>query len=280
MEIQLGTVAAIGFDDLPPAETLACYRQLGCRCVQAYRNHNAGITAQQMLDAIAAGQMPCDSLHGVYGPPFDPSNPDESARRSAVDAFKSEGELALQLGGPLVVVHVGDIVDKPIGAEEHAIRRDQLGKSIAELGGFGRQMGVEYAFENLPAYHAIGSNVAELAGVLVDVAAPNTGMCYDTGHAHMVCDSAGAVAETRGQIRYVHFSDNHGQADDHEMPTYGTLDCEAVARALHSVGFGGTMMLEVFYGVDKLKQLIDEGCGERLGRIIDIANGRLETAPG
>jgi len=274
MAIELGTVAAIGFDDFPPAEWLGCFRQLGCTAVQAYRNASAGVTIEQMKDAIAAGGMRCDSLHGIFGEQYDPSSPDDEARRFAVDTYKAEGELALQLGGPLVVVHCSTIRREGISPDEYAHRIDQLRRSIIELSQFGVATGVRYAFENLPAYHAIGWNVAELADLLVDLAAPRTGMCFDTGHANMVGDPVEAVRKTRGQLIYVHYSDNSGEGDDHEMPTYGTIDSDAMAAALHEMNYAGTMMIEVFYPVEKLRRLIDEGCADRLARLLAIANGQ------
>ena len=274
MAIELGTVAAIGFDDFPPAQWLGCFRQLGCTAVQAYRNPAAGVTVEQMTDAVAAGGMRCDSLHGLFGEQYDPSSPDDDARRFAVDTYKAEGELALQLGVPLVVVHCSSIRREGVGPLEHALRIEQLRRSIVELSEFGAATGVQYAFENLPGYHAIGSDVAELADLLVDLAAPHTGMCFDTGHANMVGDPVEAVRKTRGQLIYVHYSDNSGEGDDHEMPTYGTIDSDAMAAALHETSYAGTMMLEVFYPVEKLQRLIDDGCGERLARLLAIANGQ------
>jgi sugar phosphate isomerase/epimerase len=90
----------------------------------------------------------------------------------------------------------------------------------------------------------------------------------------MVGDPAAAIRAAGGQILYVHFSDNSGKADEHLMPTYGSLDCHAVAEALHDIGYHGTVMLEVFHPLDRLKQMIDEGCGERLAAILRHANGR------
>jgi len=274
MAIRLGTVAAIGFKNFPPADWLGCFRQLGCQAVQAYRRQDIPVFISQMQDAIAAGGMPCDSIHGVYGEQYDPSATNEIARTAAVDKFKSEGELALALGGPLVVVHCATIRHGGISDPERAVRIAQLRKSIVELGEFGRQTGVRYAFENLPGYHAIGWDIAALASLLNELDAPNTGMCFDTGHANMIGDAADAIRHTDGQMIYVHFSDNSGRSDDHDMPTYGTLDCDAIARALAAEGYSGTLMLEVFYSVDRLKQLIDEGLADRLARIIDLANGR------
>jgi len=273
-KIRLGTVAAIGFEDFPPGPWLARFRRLGCQVVQAYRNPQAGVTVRQMKQAIEQGQMPCDSLHGIFGEQYDPSAPDEQARRTAVDTFRAEGELALELGGPLVVVHCSSIRHQGVSSKERSQRIKQLRKSIVELGDFGSRLGVRYAFENLPAYHPVGSDVAELRSILDDLAAPNTGICLDTGHANMVGDAAEAIDQAGKQMIYLHFSDNSGLADEHEMPTYGTLDCEAIARAVRRVGYTGTIMLEVFHSVEQLDRMIEDGCAERLGRIMALANGR------
>ncbi len=271
--IQLGTIAAIGFEDFKPAEWLECYRQLGCEVVQAYRNQARQVSLQEMQDAIAAGGMPCDSLHGVFGEQFDPSNPDEAGRTFAVNAYKHEAELCRALGGTIVVVHCSTIRPQGVPPPERALRFEQLKKSVAELGRFGAACQVTYAFENLPGYHAIGQDVGELAQALAEVDAPNTGMCFDSGHANMVGDPVAAVAEAAGQMVYCHASDNSGKADEHEMITYGTIDAEGLARALRAIGYSGTFMLEVFYPASRLRELVAEGAGERLARILRIANG-------
>jgi sugar phosphate isomerase/epimerase len=274
MAIQLGTVAPIGFPDFAAADWLACFRRLGCTVVQAYRNQKARLSVRQMEDYIAAGQMPCDSLHGVFGEEFDPSGCAEPHRRFAVDSYKREGELALALGGSLVVVHCATIRRHAVPLAERKLRLRQLRKSILELGRFGEEIGVTYAFENLPGYHAIGYDVAELAGLLEELAATRTGMCFDTGHALMTGDPPQSIRAADGRIVYVHLSDNSGRSDDHEMPTYGALDCDRTAEALRDVGYHGTLMLEVFHTLDRLKEMIDEGAGERLARIVRRAEGQ------
>jgi len=165
----------------------------------------------------------------------------------------------------------GEDVD-PSAPEEPARR------AAVETFKFGAGCGVRYAFENLPAYHPVGWDVAELARLLEQVAAPNTGMCLDTGHAHLVGEAAQAVRDGDGQILYVHFSDNFGREDDHEMPTYGTLPAEAVGRALSEIGYDGVMTLEVFYQPAVLRRLIEQGCAERLAKILEIANAPKASA--
>ena len=48
------------------------------------------------------------------------------------------------------------------------------------------------------------------------------------------------------------------------------------AAALRQEAYRGTIMLEVFYPVERLRRLIDEGCAERLARILAIANGQTK----
>lgn len=268
--IQLGTVAPVGFADFPRGDWLACLRRLGCRVVQVYRNQKTPPSIAQMQDYVAAGGMPCDSLHGVFGDAYDPSSPDESTRRAAVDVYRREADVALALGGPLIVVHGSPMLPDDMPQDVRRLRFAQLRKSIRELGQFGRQAGVTYAFENLPPQY-LGSDAAELAAVLRDEAAPATAMCFDTGHANICRDAPAWIRAAAEQIAYVHFSDNSGRADEHEMPTRAALDTAAVAAALRDVGYRGTLMLEVFYRMDRLAQLIDEGLGVRLEEIRKMA---------
>lgn len=271
--VELGTVAPIGFDDFPPRRWLARFRALGCTVVQAYRNQQAGVTVEQMRAALADGEMPCDSLHGVFGEQYDPSSPDDDARRFAVDTYRREGDLVRRLGGRLVVVHCSTIRREPTTADELARRWDQLRRSVEQLGRFGGEIGVTYAFENLPGYHPIGHDPAELARVLRQLAVPHTGMCFDTGHALMTGDPAEGIRAAAEQIAYVHLSDNSGRSDDHEMPTCGALDTPAVADALAEVGYRGTLMLEVFHSAAHLDELIADGCPARLAALRARAAG-------
>ncbi len=275
MSARLGTVAPIGFSDFPPAQWLGMFGQLGCSVVQAYRNQTNQPTHEAIAQALADGNLPCDSLHGVFGERFDPSSPDEATRQFAIATYKAEGALVTSLGGDLVVVHCSTSRKEGIDSDEHSKRFEQLRRSIIELGAHGQQTGVRYAFENLPAYHAIGSNVAELADVLRQLQAPFTGMCLDIGHANMVSDAPAAIRAAGDQVIYVHLSDNADQKDQHLMPGCGTLDIDAVADALADIGYSGTIMLEVFASLERLAELSADGLGDRLTSFMERTTGKI-----
>ena len=272
-KINLGTVAPIGFDEFPPGQWLARLRRLGCTVVQAYRRQDAGVTVGQMKDYLAAGSLPCDSIHGLFGPPYDPSSTNEAVRQFAVEAYCGEGRLVLELGGSLVVVHCSPRRDPPASPGQYRMQLDCLRRSVAELGAYGERIGVTYAFENLPPYHGVGRDAAELARLLADLAAPHTAMCLDTGHALLSGDAPAAIRAAGRQIAYVHFSDNSGLADEHEMPMRGKLDCDAVADALAAVGYSGTLMLEVFRPIAALDEMIAADYAARLAQIVARASG-------
>ncbi|NLW87421.1 MAG: sugar phosphate isomerase/epimerase [Planctomycetes bacterium] len=273
MSVNLGTVAPIGFDHIHLSPWLACLRELGCTVVQVYRNQEANVSLSQMKDALSATGMPCDSLHGVFGERYDPSSPDENSRRFAVDSFKAEADLAIELGGKLVVVHCSTIRHEGVSEDQKRRRLKQLIRSAGELGEYGAKTGVTFAFENLPAYHVIGSDVAELLDIL-NLAGGNVGVCFDTGHANMVGDAPRMMRQVAHKLAYVHFNDNGGVNDDHDMPGLGTLDTDGIARGLADIRYNGTLMLEVFYDVDRLRRLIDEGYADRLRRILATANAQ------
>jgi sugar phosphate isomerase/epimerase len=280
MAIRLGTVGPVGFDEFADPQWMACMRQLGARSVQVYRNrhgndnsHTGAVTTRQMKDYLEATGLPCDSIHGLYGNDLDPSCPDEAERAAVVDVFKREGDLALELGGPLVVVHCSGIYEREVSPAELATYRRQLRKSIEELGRYGRDNGVRYAFENLPKRHAYGWDVADLAALLAEVDLTSVGMCFDVAHANLAGDPILSASQADDQIIYLHVSDNFGQKDNHLMPFCGRIDFDAFARALATIEFDGVLMLETFYSVDDIRRLIDDGYAEKLARFVTAAGG-------
>lgn len=275
MSIKLGTVAPVGFDDFASPKWAECMRKLGCTTAQVYRNrhgndskHSGPVTLEQIREYLDMAQLGCDSIHGVYGNDVDVSSPDEPTRRMAVRAFIDEGNLAAKLGGPMVVVHCSGIY--PGGLDDKAMRSrmTSLRKSIRELAVFGQAEGIRFAFENLPEYHPVGSNIQDLCEMLDEINSDAVGMCFDTGHAHMcgnVCDAMKAAR----RIIYIHASDNNSRKDEHLMPGKGTIDWPALSAAMSGKNYDGVFMLETFHSVEELNLLINAGWREKLASILD-----------
>src|SRR5690606_20366711 len=92
-------------DDFDTPALLRAYRQLGCVTCQFYRNETAPPDLAEAKRIAEAAGLPFDSIHGVFGEAYDPSSPDETVRARAIEVYRREADVALALGGPMVVVH-------------------------------------------------------------------------------------------------------------------------------------------------------------------------------
>lgn len=263
----LSTIAAFGFGDFNPPTLLPLYRKLGCLAGQFYRNpNNAPPPAQARRIAEDAG-LPFDSMHGLFGPGYDPSSPDEAVRRAAIETYKAEADIALQIGGPRVIVHpaapVAETDQKPTAGR--AQRLTSLQRSLEELAEIGQRVGVTFLIENIPDNYYLGADVAGLAAMIRELDHPNVRMCFDTGHAHMTADAAQVIAEVRDVVGYLHVHDNDGVHDSHEIPgVVGDFPWDPFAPGAALLPAQTPAMLELFISEAALQQQIDAGLYTRL----------------
>ncbi len=262
----LATIAPFGFPDLDPSALLPLYRQLGCRAAQYYRNPLDPPDLAEARRLVEDLGLPFDSLHGLFGPDLDPSSPDEAIRRRAIETYRREGQLALEAGGPAVIVHPAPMVGAtdPSDASKTAGRLGALETSLVELAGVGREQGVTYLLENVPGNYYFGHDVAQMAGLVRQLDEPFVRMCFDTGHAHMMGVSAAALSDCLDVATYVHVTDNDGRADSHRVPGHGTLPWEELAPVMTKLPAQTPAMLELFESPQSLAGLIADGLAHHL----------------
>ncbi|MCG3180495.1 MAG: endonuclease 4 [Phycisphaerae bacterium] len=266
----LSVIGTFGFADPQPGETLSAWARLaGVQTVQGYRNPEKEPTVEQMLAWAAQAELTFDSIHGIFGPQFDPSSPDEQVRRRSVDAYRAEGDLALALGGPMIVVHPAPAMPQYDGLDRRT-RWRQLARSINELSEIGQSLGVEYLIENQPPYHPIGSDTAELVAAVQSCRQANIGFCFDTGHAHMAGDEVAALASVGSLLRIVHASDNDGRLDGHGLCFEGTVNWTGVGRELKRMGFDGPFMFEVFLDAAEVSRRVTPQWIDRVRRTLKL----------
>ncbi len=268
----LSTTAAFGFSDFDPPRTLSLYRQLGCTSCQFYRNEANPPTVDDTIRITQDAGLPIDSIHGVFGPSYDPSCPEEQVRLDAIDVYRREGELAVALGGPGVVVHPSPLIPEalPIAPQQRKQRIDPLRKSIAALAEVGQKLGVTYFWENIPNSYYIGNDPLQLAALLREVDSPHARMCFDTGHALMTGTMADRMAACANVIGYIHIHDNDGREDSHLMPGDGVIDWPAFREVVRGKALDVPAMLEVFYLEDKLAECVASDLPRRLAEWLDI----------
>ena len=73
------------------------------------------------------------------------------------------------------------------------------------------------------------------------------GFCYDSGHAALLGKDQGKAIRTLGRrLLALHLHDNDGISDSHRFPYFGIIDWETVLRALHDIGYSGTLSFETY----------------------------------
>ena len=116
-----------------------------------------------------------------------------------------------------------------------------------------RQHGIGIALENDFEYSGAVrqriycASAEELAGLCDAFQDPHhVGVCYDFGHANLTGGfHRQNLRVLGGRIRAVHVQDNHGQADEHLLPFFGSIDWEDAMRGLAESGYRGDLTFEV-----------------------------------
>jgi sugar phosphate isomerase/epimerase len=189
-------------------------------------------------------------LHSLHSPMFfgteferagQPSvnivNREKRARVEAMDEIKRAIEVAEQLPFKFLVQHIGD------AHEAWDPRKfDDAMTAIEHLKAFARPLGVNVLVENIPNEMATPAKLVELiqTGHFSDV-----GVCFDTGHAHLMGGIEQDFEALKPLIRSTHVHDNAGESDDHKWPGTGNIDWQKTIELLSSAPGAPPLLFEV-----------------------------------
>ncbi|MBQ2545454.1 MAG: sugar phosphate isomerase/epimerase [Clostridia bacterium] len=96
-----------------------------------------------------------------------------------------------------------------------------------------------------------------IADLVREVDSPTFGWCFDTGHANCFGFRPDVLRECAVPPASLHLQDNRGTGDEHLIPGDGTVDWDAMIRALKACGYAGDCVLEAHH------QSLDAPDGER-----------------
>lgn len=160
------------------------------------------------------------------------------------------------LGAKTVVVHaVTDV--KPVDFIPHNLR------FYKTLEPYAKQAGVKIAVENLynfdKKYHrfeGVLETGEKLSSFLQKLRSPQFVACVDTGHALLTGTSPEKMlaAMNKNLVQSLHVHDNDGVDDLHALPYTGVLCWEGILSALKTMGFDGTLTLEIMYFLEKFSE--------------------------
>jgi sugar phosphate isomerase/epimerase len=177
--------------------------------------------------------------HTAYYLPL--ASPFEPVRQGAVAELRRCLEIFAALGVRWMNVHP----DRNIPMHDRAFVVEQNHRSLAEVLAYGRELGVGVMIENVPGEWNSPEQLDDLLSPL-----PDLGLHLDIGHANLLAPPGTVdrlLAAHGERLRHVHLHDNRGGSADLHLPLgAGNVDIMGALRALHRLGFDGTITLEVF----------------------------------
>jgi len=232
----------------------------------AFRGHFDYANRRQHVVEIASWFKTSGAkLHSVHSPmfsnyewgrvmePINIADPERKGRIDAMDEIKRALEIAEHVPFRFLIQHVG------VGNESFDERKfDAAMTSVEHLRAFAKPLGVRILLENIPNELSTPDKLLELLHV---AHFEDVGICFDTGHAHIMSNIPAAFETLKDHIQSTHVHDNKGDNDAHLWPGDGTTDWKNTMELLRSAPHTPPLLLEI-EGENKTAQQITTGMTE------------------
>src|SRR6267154_196963 len=171
------------------------------------------------------------------GQPVNIVDPDKRNRIDAMDEIKRAIEVAEYVPFRYLIQHIGksDEYDDP-RKFENAL------SGIEHLRAFARPLGVSLLLENIPNDLSSPEQLMELIRLL---RYEDVGICFDTGHAHLMSSVHQAYGILKDRIRSTHVHDNKRDLDSHLWPGEGNIERAQTIQYLQSAHHAPALRLEI-----------------------------------
>jgi sugar phosphate isomerase/epimerase len=126
-------------------------------------------------------------------------------------------------------------------------------EQVHELGDYAQDLGVEIALELEPFKLSIINTLAKMKKFVEDVGSPAVKANLDVSHLALANTPAEAIAEMKGRIAHIHFSDCDGKVHGDLPPGRGVVDFLPYLKAIKQTGFDGTLSIELEYSPEPEK---------------------------
>ena len=165
----------------------------------------------------------------------------DEAREAKKDLIRRTIRAAGYLEGKYIVIHPTRMYDK--NSDEAVLEYNE--KFYREMCAYAKDYGVGVCIENMPFGNFALSSVRQVVDFVKDVNIPGLSICYDTGHAWLFQERpADAVKMCGDLLTTLHVHDTDGVQDRHWLPFRGTIPWAGFGKALHEIGFKGTLSIE------------------------------------
>lgn len=218
------------------ARYLESVREAGYGYIEISSRQRSGFP--KALKAVRDSGLNVWSVHGCLG--NGACSADEAVRTSAIEtAFRWAETVAEFAPCPLVEHYLDRFNDPGYGV--------RFRRSIEELYEKVSRLGFVLCIETAP-YKPLENerypDSAEIAAFVRSFRKDDLQMTMDINHSNIHENLLDAIRNTRGLVRNIHVSDNHGEKEEHLPPGEGILDFRAAFRALRENGYTGPCNLE------------------------------------
>jgi len=148
--------------------------------------------------------------------------------------------------------------------QQEVIRpRDQWAWAVEETrkaGEYAASLGLEIAIELEPFRLSIVNSLDGMDAFLRYVDVPAVKANLDISHLSLVGAPAEKIADLKGRIAHIHFSDCDGKVHGDLPPGRGVVDFPPYLRAVKDIEFDGTLSIELEYSPepDKIVEWVTE----------------------
>ncbi len=202
---------------------------------------------RELANWFKSGQVEFHSMHSpifttndfarAVEPPLNIVDMEKRRRIEAMDEIKRAIEVAEQVPFRFLVQHIGNSNESDDDRKFEAAL-----SSIEHLRAFAKPLGVTLLLENTPNDISTPERLMEMLRLL---RYDDLGICFDTGHAHIMSTVHQALGVLENRVRSTHVHDNQGIRDSHLWPGEGTIDWEQTMQLLRSAPHAPALLMEI-----------------------------------
>jgi sugar phosphate isomerase/epimerase len=202
---------------------------------------------REIADWFRTSGVPLHSVHSPMfadyemgrtgAPPVNIAATDRAQRVEAMDEIKRALEIAEQIPFRFLVQHVGT-ADELFSEKKF----EAAMTSVEHLRAFAKPLGVRILLENIPNELSTPDRLVEF---IQTTHFDDVGVCFDTGHAHIMSSVEQEFETMKAHIRSTHVHDNAKDRDSHLWPGNGSIDWKQTMELLRSAPHTPPMLLEI-----------------------------------
>lgn len=163
--------------------------------------------------------------------------------------IKRTARAAFTIGTPFITAHPRSSMEQGFNSETAAKHNKEDFLPILELA---EKNGTSLLFENMPVFpdfpdrRYFSSIPDEFAEFIDSFSSSSVGVCWDTGHVHMLLneDEFDHMKKLGSRIKLIELNNNWVRFDSHMLPSQGNINWDTFAVSVKETDFTGDLVID------------------------------------